>query len=308
VAFATETVYGLGALATDPAAVARIFAAKGRPSFNPLIIHVAGIDQARGCVQSWPQAAGRLARTFWPGPLTLVLPRSRLIPDIVTGGRDTVGLRVPAAEVARRLIQRLGQPLAAPSANRSNHISPTRAEHVLAGLDGAIDLVLDSGPTNLGLESTVLDLTSSPIQILRPGPVDSSEIGKCLGTSDPVTMLMKPAQLDEPPASPGMLPVHYAPRTPALRVESAGDLVRITPAENTAILALGQHSLPGSIPSDRSFVLADPREAARQVYAALHHLDALGLERIVVLMPPDRPEWTAIRDRMLKATRPAMAD
>jgi L-threonylcarbamoyladenylate synthase len=307
VAFATETVYGLGALATDPAAVARIFEAKGRPSFNPLIVHVAGIDQAKVCARTWPDEAGKLAARFWPGPLTLVLPRSGLIPDLVTGGKDTVGLRVPATEVARRLIERLGQPVAAPSANRSNRVSPTRAQHVLAGLDGLIDLVLDSGPTTLGLESTVLDLTCSPFRILRPGPVGLSEIDRCLGGPGRVEMGSRPVKVDEAPASPGMLPVHYAPRTPALRVDSVDELVRIAPAEGMAILALGRHSLPGSIPSDRSFVLADPQAAARQLYAALHQLDTLGVDRIVVLMPPDQPEWTAIRDRLLKATRPATA-
>ncbi len=164
VAFATETVYGLGALATDAAAVERIYQAKGRPAFNPLIVHVDGISQARQCASDWPEAADRLAGMFWPGPLTLVLRRSSLIPDVVTAGRDTVALRVPLPLVARSLIAQVGQPLAAPSANRSNRLSPTRAEHVLADLGGLIELILDSGPTSFGLESTVVDLTCSPFR------------------------------------------------------------------------------------------------------------------------------------------------
>ena len=162
VAFATETVYGLGAMATDPQAVSRIFAAKQRlTAINPVIVHVAGVAQARECVALWPATAQSLAARFWPGPLTLVLNRSAIIPDQVTAGHDTVGVRAPAGKVARGLIERAGQPIAAPSANRANRISPTRAEHVLADLDGRIDLIIDSGPTALGLESTVLDLTTA---------------------------------------------------------------------------------------------------------------------------------------------------
>ena len=307
VAFATETVYGLGAVATDPAAVARIYEAKGRPSFNPLIVHVAGIDQAKTCVRHWPVEAGQLAGRFWPGPLTLILPRSSLIPDLVTGGRETVGLRVPAPAVARGLIERLGSPLAAPSANRANHISPTCAEHVLADLDGRIDLILDSGPTSVGLESTVLDLTRSPFRILRPGPVGLAEIARYLGDSGRVVMASPAATLDQAPVSPGSLPVHYAPDTPALRVDSVDDLARVAVPGDTAILVLGRHLLPGTIPWSHSLVLEEPLAAGQGLYAALHHLDALGLDRIVVLMPPDRPEWTAIRDRLQKATRPLTA-
>ena len=175
-AFATETVYGLGAIATQPAAVARIFAVKGRPAFNPLIVHVADIEQARQCAREWPEQAQRLAAQFWPGPLTLVLRRTAVIPDLVTAGKDTVALRAPAGAVARGLIERVRQPVAAPSANRSNAISPTRAEHVLADLDGQIDVVIDSGPTTLGLESTVLDLTGEFPRLLRPGPISRSDL------------------------------------------------------------------------------------------------------------------------------------
>ena len=209
VSFATETVYGLGAIAIDSAAVGRIYTAKGRPGLNPVIVHVAAIEQARGCVAKWPEAAERLASQFWPGPLTLVLPRARVIPDIVTAGRETVAVRVPAGRVALELIARTGQPLAAPSANRSNRLSPTQAAHVLADLDGRIDLVLDSGPTSVGLESTVLDLSSQPPRVLRPGPIARTMLERALGGIK-ITEHAAGTSSDQP-ASPGQLPVHMRP-------------------------------------------------------------------------------------------------
>ncbi|MGA2703878.1 MAG: L-threonylcarbamoyladenylate synthase [Isosphaeraceae bacterium] len=306
VAFATETVYGLGALATDPAAVDRIYHAKGRPPFNPLIVHVEGITQARQCTAVWPKAADRLAGTFWPGPLTLVLTRSSLIPDVVTGGRQTVALRIPLPPVARGLIERVGQPLAAPSANRSNRVSPTRAEHVLSDLDGRIDLILDSGPTSFGLESTVLDLTGSPFRILRPGPIGPEAIAQCLGGLDQVAdtreYVARPP--GESPASPGMLDVHYSPRTPALRVDSVEDLVKISWPANAALLVLGPKALP-DLPSALHFEeLTEPKAAGRRLYSILHEWDALNLGVIVIVMPPDQPEWRTIRDRLVRAARP----
>ena len=246
VAFATETVYGLGAVATDPLAVARIFEAKGRPSFNPLIVHVDGVGQARPLVSSWPEIADRLAARFWPGPLTLVLPRSTSIPQVVTGGRETVALRVPAVPVARALIASAGQPLAAPSANRSNRLSPTRAEHVLADLDGRIELILDSGPTSLGLESTVLDLTSSPLRILRPGPIGPEEIEECLGGLEQVeTTRQDMARIPgRGLPSPGMLPVHYCASDP-VRPRRGGRGVRwIGWPERAAVVLLGTTEVP----------------------------------------------------------------
>ncbi len=171
VAFPTETVYGLGASALDADAVARIYAAKARPSCNPIIVHVPDVTAARGLTTSWPEAAERLAARFWPGPLTLVLPRSQAIPDIVTGGGPNVGLRVPAQPIAQALLQAANLPVAAPSANLATYISPTTAQHVLRGLGGRIDCLLDGGPTSAGIESTVLDLTTDPPRVLRPGPV-----------------------------------------------------------------------------------------------------------------------------------------
>lgn len=301
VAFATETVYGLGAVATDAAAVARIFEAKGRPSFNPLIVHVDGTDQARAFVGAWPEAAERLAEAFWPGPLTLVLPSTAAIPDIVTAAGSTVGLRVPAPKVARALISRVGQPIAAPSANRSNRISPTRAEHVLADLDGRVDIILDSGPTNVGLESTVLNLASHPPKILRPGPIGWDELSPFLSDLHP--RATEPAASNRL-SSPGMLPVHYAPKTRAVRVESPDRLTEIDWPERAGLLAMAPFD-PGAVPSavDR-LKLLDPVEAARQLYAAMRALDGRRLDLIVVLMPPRGREWDALRDRLTRATVP----
>ena len=304
-AFATETVYGLGAVATNPAAVARIFEAKGRPSFNPLIVHVQGAEQAKQCASRWPATAGRLAERFWPGPLTLVLPRSALIPDVVTAGRDTVALRVPASSIALGLIEHAGLPLAAPSANRSNRVSPTRAEHVLADLDGRIDLILDSGPTDLGLESTVIDLTASPPRVLRPGPVTAEQIALCLNGLDTVELPAAEPAVRDRPASPGMLALHYAPETPAWRVEDAVELKRLKLPERSAIVVFGPAILPEIDPAIHQSCLPEPIVAGRELYLTLRRLDSLGLEQIVVVMPRDEPAWGAIRDRLMRATKPA---
>jgi L-threonylcarbamoyladenylate synthase len=302
VAFATETVYGLGAVATDAEAVARIFAAKGRPSVNPLIVHVADVRQAGTCVAEWPDDADRLAARFWPGPLTLVLRRSDRIPDIVTAGKPTVGVRCPAGDVARELIARSGRPIAAPSANRSDRLSPTRAEHVLADLDGRIDLVLDSGPTAVGLESTVLDLTSDPPRLLRPGPIAVAELETALAGRS-LTLPDAGASVDRP-TSPGQMPVHYSPRTPAFRAESPGELRDRPDLAEVAVLVFGTDPLFLPIPPGREARLESPERAARGFYDVLHRFDALRPRAIVVVMPPDRPEWLAIRDRLLRATRP----
>lgn len=299
VAFATETVYGLGAVATNASAVARIFEAKGRPSFNPLIVHVCGIDQARACAGAWPDAAQKLAEAFWPGPLTLVLPKTAAIPDIVTAGGATVGLRVPSPKVARALIARAGLPIAAPSANRSNRISPTRAEHVLDDLDGRVDIILDSGPTNVGLESTVLNLASDPPRILRPGPIGSAELSRFVGGLGATTG--GPTESRRLP-SPGMTPVHYAPRTRAVRVDSADRLMDINWPDRAGLLAMAPFD-PSAIPIavDR-LELLDPTTASRALYATMRDLDSRRLDLIVVLMPPAGREWDALRDRLTRAT------
>jgi L-threonylcarbamoyladenylate synthase len=307
VAFATETVYGLGAVATRAEAVGRIFEAKGRPPSNPLIVHVADVAQARRFAAEWTDSAQRLAEAFWPGPLTLIVPKTPAIPDVTTAGGPGVGLRVPAPKVVRDLIARVGEPLAAPSANRSNRISPTRAEHVLADLDGRIDLILDSGPTRIGLESTVLDLTSTPARILRPGPIGRDELAPYYKEGELAGPMPTAPSAPDRFASPGMQAVHYAPRTRALRIDSTRGLFGIAWPERAGLLAfreVDRSRLPEHVAVIEHL---EPIEAARSLYASLHQLDALGLALIVVLMPPDSRGWEAVRDRLRRATTPTGA-
>jgi L-threonylcarbamoyladenylate synthase len=301
-AFATETVYGLGAIATIPDAVAAVFAAKGRPAHNPVIVHVAGIAQARSCVAQWPDQAECLARHFWPGPLTLVLCRAQVIPHLVTAGRDTVAVRAPAGRVAIGLIERVGQPIAAPSANRSSRISPTRAAHVLADLDGLIDLIVDSGPTSIGLESTVLDLTTARPRLLRPGPISKRELETALG--GPPVDEGTAGESPDRPSSPGQMPVHYAPQTPSFRVDAREELAGIVLRDKSALVFFGEPGAAVLPPADCQFTLESPEKASRLFYDVLHQCDSLGLRSILVVMPPDEPEWQAVRDRLLRATRP----
>jgi L-threonylcarbamoyladenylate synthase len=302
VAFPTETVYGLGANALDPAAVARIFTAKGRPPNNPLIVHVAEPAQAAQVVASWPEGAARLAERFWPGPLTLVLPRRAEVPDVVTGGGPTVAVRVPAHPVALALLRAAALPLAAPSANRSTELSPTRAEHVLRALAGRIDLLLDAGPTPGGIESTVVDLTVTPPRLLRPGLVGVADLEAAVG---PLTRLpTSPPPGEAPLPSPGMMPRHYAPRTP-LQCAGPNDREHVE-ALCRAGLRVGwvtfapapEPTLPGLVVKGMP---ADPAGYAARLYAALHELDSAGLDRIVVALPPDAEEWLAVRDRLRRA-------
>jgi L-threonylcarbamoyladenylate synthase len=302
VAFPTETVYGLGADALDTEAVGRIFAAKGRPATNPVIVHVTSADEARELTAAWPEEAALLAARFWPGPLTLVLPRNRRVPDVVTAGGPTVAVRVPAHPVALALLRAAGLPVAAPSANRSTGLSPTRAEHVLRGLDGRIDLVLDGGPTAGGLESTVLDVTGNPPRLLRPGLVGPAEIEAAIGP------VLRPGQPPEPGPvplrSPGLLERHYAPSAPLERVpEDGGARVAELLREGVRVgwVAFGE-AAGGDRPGLR--VVALPREPAGYgagLYAALHALDQAGVERIVVTLPPQSEEWLAVHDRLRRA-------
>ncbi|HEY7154663.1 MAG TPA: L-threonylcarbamoyladenylate synthase [Gemmataceae bacterium] len=300
VAFPTETVYGLGANALDTSAVARIFAAKGRPANNPLIVHVAESSAVRQVAADWPEAAALLAERFWPGPLTLVLPKRDVVPDAVTANGPTVAVRVPAHPVAQTLLRAAGIPLAAPSANRSTELSPTRAEHVLRGLDGRIDVLLDGGPTAGGIESTVLDLTVNPPRLLRPGLIGIAELEALLG---PLSRTLPPSGEMILP-SPGMLPRHYAPRTPLECVEIRGEeriasLLREGRRVGWVTFADGGGAeWPGVV---RRVLPADPAGYAAQIYAALHELDAAGLDRIVVTLPPDTEDWLAVRDRLRRA-------
>lgn len=291
VAFATETVYGLGADATQADAVAKIFAAKGRPQSNPLIAHVASAEMAMAWAGAWPAAAQTLAAAFWPGPLTVIVPRSQRIAEAVSAGLQTVGLRVPEPAVARAVIAALGRPVAAPSANRSEHISPTTAQHVLDDLRGRVGLVLDSGATGVGIESTVVDVTGSVPCVLRRGPVSLAALRHVLGTVEVADQRVEDGAVR---ASPGQGLRHYAPDVPCVRAEASG--YRALPGDG--VVSVGQTF-------EGAHVLLEPGVAARELYAVLRQLEVGGVERIVVLMPPDAPKWAAVRDRLVRATNPA---
>jgi L-threonylcarbamoyladenylate synthase len=302
VAFPTETVYGLGASALDAAAVGRIFAAKGRPANNPLIVHVAGAADATCVAAAWPEAAARLAERFWPGPLTLVLPRRATVPDVVTAGGPTVAVRVPAHPVALGLIRTAGVPVAAPSANRSARLSPTRAEHVLRGLGGRIDIVMDGGPTAGGLESTVLDLTATPPRLLRPGLVGPADIEAVVGT---ITRPAAAAGSTRPLPSPGMLARHYAPLASLECVPDDGQAraeVLCRSGLRIGWLTFAGPAEPEGAGLTKIIMPRDPAAYAAQLYAVLHGLDAAGVDRIVVALPPDTEEWLAVRDRLRRAS------
>lgn len=301
VAFATETVYGLGADATNPAAVARIFAAKGRPATNPLIVHVEDLTRARSCVAEWPEVADRLALAFWPGPLTLVLPRSAIVPDLIAAGGATVGVRMPASAVALALIAAADRPIAAPSANRSNRISPTTADHVRKDLAGRIEMILDAGPAAAGIESTVLDLAQGPpFRILRPGPIGEEALRRFGLEIDAAATI---AEVSAPQSSPGQLPVHYAPRTRAVRLAAERCRGFDWPARAGLIVVGG--AIPDGLPAAIDAVCLDtPEHASAALYATLHRLDDLGLDLIAVVPPPDEPRWRAVLDRITRATTP----
>ena len=301
VAFPTETVYGLGADATSPEAVARIFEAKGRPSNNPLIVHGPDADALRGSVSDWPDAADALADRFWPGPLTIVLPRSRSIPDAVTAGRGTVGVRVPDCPPAIALLRRTGRPVAAPSANRSTGVSPTRAEHVRADLDGRIDLILDGGPTSVGLESTVLDLTADPPRLLRPGAVTVGQLEMVLGRRIAVSAVVGGA--GSALSSPGQMAVHYAPRTPVVLLDS-DPAAFDWPGVGAYGLIVAGRDVPAGVGRPRARVdWPRPDEAARALYETLRTWDDGGLDAIFVVLPPADDAWRAVRDRLWRASR-----
>ena len=299
VAFPTETVYGLGANALDADAVRRIFVAKGRPPHNPIIVHVADASRVREVAVDWPPVAERLAARFWPGPLTLVLPRAAAVPDIVTAGGPTVAVRVPIHPVALALLRAADMPIAAPSANPSTQLSPTRAGHVLEGLAGRIDLLLDGGPTPGGLESTVLDVTTSPPRLLRPGLVTPAQLEEVVGTVERPHGLPVEGQ---PLASPGMLAKHYSPRTPLECVPRGS--ARVAELVDAG-LRLGWLSLSEGGESSTRLVKVEmpqaPAEYAAALYARLHELDGMELDRIVVTLPPEGEEWLAVRDRLRRA-------
>jgi L-threonylcarbamoyladenylate synthase len=308
VALPTETVYGLAANALHEAAVARIFLAKGRPAHNPIIVHVADEDMARACAHHWPAAAHRLAAAFWPGPLTLVVPKAAAIPSVVTAGGDTVGVRWPRHPFMQELIRRCGFPLAAPSANPSNRVSPTEAGHVLASLGGKIPLIVDGGPCEVGIESTVVDLTVSPIRVLRPGMIHEESLAAALG--QPVEGHAAHSEGAGGLRSPGLLIKHYAPEG-TLRVLAWKDAADLRDQLRRLAIEPGDcHLLAHSaFPAGLSFGAASlmPRQAgafARALYGELHRCDDAGARCILVERPPGGPEWRAIADRLRRASTP----
>jgi L-threonylcarbamoyladenylate synthase len=311
VALPTETVYGLGANALDAAAVGRIFAAKQRPAWDPVIVHVADETMLDGLVEQVPEAARKLMLAYWPGPLTLLLPRTAAVPDAVTAGRPLVGVRMPAHSVALELIRRAGVPVAAPSANLFGHISPTIAAHVLADLDGRIDAVVDAGPTEHGVESTVLDPCQTPMMIYRPGAVTSVQIRDTAGA---VEMYrgggVTEAEPREAQPSPGVGLRHYAPRARLVLV--VGQLAELAARLAGAVQDLHEDHvgvmLPAEVaaPAGAAAVYAwgrwaAPEEMARELYAGLRALDGAGCTVILCPLPPAEGIGAAIRDRLLKA-------
>jgi L-threonylcarbamoyladenylate synthase len=299
VAFPTETVYGLGADATNAAAVAKLYAAKGRPAFNPLISHVADAAAARA-LAVFDATADTLAAAFWPGPLTLVLPKGAACPvaELATAGLDTIAVRVPAHPVARALIAAAGRPVVAPSANRSGHVSPTAADHVIADLADRIDLVLDGGPTSVGVESTILACLGGSVTLLRPGGVPRDAIERALGRKVDEARVV--AEDGEAPLAPGMLVSHYAPRA-TLRLD-ADDV-----QAGEALLAFGSALAAGA---DRAATIlnlsarGDLIEAAANLFSHLRELDRGGAARIAVMPIPHDGLGEAINDRLMRAAAP----
>jgi L-threonylcarbamoyladenylate synthase len=310
VAFPTETVYGLGARALDAAALAKVFAAKGRPATHPLIAHVLDEAQARTLSSEWNDRASRLARAFWPGPLTLVVPQAPGVPASLTGGGDSIAIRAPAHPVARALLSALGEAIAAPSANRYQSISPTTAEHVVASIGAAVDLVLDGGPCDRGIESTVVDVRGEGARVLRPGPLTLAR----LRAIEPSTVAATDAVARaESRPSPGMDARHYAPRARlvvsgtwaeaqavATRLAAGGAkvglVVRALPEiELAGPLSRGSHVALRTLP-------ADAAGYARGFYAALHELDAEGVDAIVIEEVPNDDAWWAVADRIRRGS------
>ena len=293
VAFPTETVYGLGADASSKDAVTRLYAAKRRPLDHPVIVHFADADLAFSWARDVPQAAKQLAAKFWPGPLTLILKKSVKTGDFVTGGQDCVGVRVPSHPVAQELLRAFGGGIAAPSANRFGQISPTTAAHVREDLGKDVELVLDGGPSEVGIESTIVDLSSGDPALLRPGKISAVDLEAALGS--PVL-----ARQSDSPRHSGGLERHYAPRTPARLVpthELDKEIARLK--DKIAVLAFSR-------PDERvDYWLRMPREPlayAQKLYAALRELDSARCEMILIEAPPEAPEWAGVRDRLERAT------
>lgn len=295
VAFPTETVYGLGANALDEAAVRRIYEAKGRPAINPIIVHVATAAAARELAVEWPACAEALSRAFWPGPVTIVVRKREVVPDIVSAGGETVGLRVPAHPLALALLEAAQVPVAAPSANLSTQVSPTTARHVERGLASRVDLIIDGGSTNVGIESTVVDCTGETARILRPGMIARDAIARVAGAAESANI---PSPADAP-RSPGMMDKHYAPSA-RVRLVSTEAVKASLAAHRTA----GRRGalVFTAVDADVTRIMPrDPEAYARALYAALHDMDEERCAVVVVERPPSTPEWAAILDRLERA-------
>jgi L-threonylcarbamoyladenylate synthase len=302
VAFPTETVYGLGARALDAAAVARVFEAKGRPPSHPLIAHVSGEAAARELAREWSERASRLAKTFWPGPLTLVVPRASHVPAVVAGGGDSIAVRAPAHPVARALIEALGEPIAAPSANRYQTLSPTRAEHVVKSLGDRVDLVLDGGACESGIESTVVDVRGPRARVLRPGALSMA----ALRAIEPdIEVAEGVVAEDQDRASPGMDPRHYAPRARVVLVESRQAAVAEAVARAggglVGLVVRGAVHAELRAAIDVRMLPDSPEGYGAVMFATLHALDDAGVTAIVVEAVPDGEAWWAVADRLKRA-------
>lgn len=298
VAFPTETVYGLGADASNPGAVGRIFEVKGRPANHPVIVHLADAGQMADWARDIPDTATKLAQKFWPGPLTIILKRTPRVINLVTGGQETVALRVPSHSVAQRLLTRFGGGIAAPSANRHSHVSATTAAHVRSEFSGGVDCVLDGGEAEVGIESTIVDLSGALPSVLRPGWITPDEIQQTLGVP------LGSPDVDSPRA-PGTLAKHYAPATTVILVEFdllmelAATLTRV--GRRVAALAMSE----GRPVHEGLVWIEAPRDAAayaHALYSNLRELDQSGCDTIIVEKPPQTPEWAAIYDRLLRAS------
>ena len=298
VAVQTETVYGLAADARNPEAVARIFAAKGRPERHPLIVHIHDAAELPRWARQVPDAAAKLAEAFWPGPLTLILPRHPDVSPTVTGGLDTVALRVPDSALLRDMMAIMDTGLAAPSANPYQGLSPTRAEHVLAGLNGRIDAVLDSGPCALGIESTIVDLAAGTPTLVRPGPITVAQVEAVLGET------VHTAHGDTP--APGNEAIHYRPRTRACRIpeQAFADALGWCQAQGLQVAVISHtQTTDDTVPPGHWLWLPGDKQAyAREFYDALHRLDRLRVDIILILMPPQQPQWQDVHNRLGKAT------
>jgi len=287
-----ETVYGLAGDATNPDALRAIFRAKGRPADHPLIVHLAAAEQLSDWVAEVPESAWRLASAFWPGPLTLVLPAGRMVSPLVTGGQTTVALRVPAHPVPQTILRQLGRGLAAPSANPFGQISPTTATHVQQHLAGKIAGVVDGGSCPVGIESTIVDLSSEYPRILRPGAITAEMLSQHLSFSTDAVVAAAPRV-------PGSLDSHYAPRTPCYQIP-AGLAEAPFPGQRIGLLA----QRPTNWPVTKFWPMpSQPEDYAHVLYAALHEADASSCEILLIALPPNEPEWAAINDRLQRATR-----